>query len=100
MQPEDVLVITLDNQVHQVDVREAITIGVQTGAIVPMQIADPANPEVLTVVEMREPGPIAELPGTRFTGRCGMSFDALNADVGTGDRWEQGVAVSCAECMA
>jgi len=99
MQPEDVLVITLDDKVHDVTARTAITIGVQTGAIVPMQYADPADPENILTADMRQPGPVEQRPGTRFVCGCGMSFDAENVDVGDGVRWTQGAAVDCPGCV-
>jgi hypothetical protein len=98
MQPEDVLVITLDGLIHNVTARTAITIGVQTGAIVPTAVADPADPENITIVDMRQPGPVEQRPGTRFACGCGLTFDAENADLGNDPRWTQGGAVDCPGC--
>lgn len=98
MQPSDISVITLDGHVHHVALRTPITLGVQTGAVVPMNMVDPEDPEKIITVEMREPGPVEQRPGTRFTCMCGMSFDADNATLGDEPRWIQNVDVDCPNC--
>lgn len=98
MQPEDVVVITLDGLVHNVTERTAITISEQTGAIVSAPMVDPADPENVVMSEIRQPGPVVQHAGTRFTCGCGVAFDAKNADLGSDPRWTQGAAVDCPGC--
>ena len=98
MQPEDVIVLTLDGLVHNVTERTAITIGVQTGAIVPTQYVDPEDPDTILTADMRAPGPVEQRAGTRFTCGCGLTFDVENPSIGDDPRWTQGASVDCPAC--
>lgn len=98
MQPEDVLVITLDGKVHQVTDRQSITISEPTGPLLEVQAADPADPEVLVTTTIRGPGPVIQHPGTRFLCGCGLTFDAKNTEPDGTGRWTQGESVDCPSC--
>lgn len=98
MEPENVNVILLDGHTHQVASRTAITISEQTGPIVPVSCADPNDPEVIIVVEGRASFAVASSPGHRFTANCGLSFDAVDANLDGDPRFDQNAAPDCPSC--
>lgn len=98
MDPQDVLVIALDGLTHEVSVRTAITINTQVGTTGPIDTVDPADPENIITVTGRTGFAISSAPGTRFKASCGLSFDAVNADLAGDARFTQGGAVDCPNC--
>ena len=98
MTPQDVSVVALDGHVHSVTTKAVISIGVQTGPIETVLMADPADPENLVETQIRVNPVIQQIAGTRYTCGCGLSIDMPNADLDGDPRFSQEVAVSCPSC--
>jgi hypothetical protein len=96
MTPNDVSKITLDGHTHTVTGKTPISIAVHTGGVSTIDYADAEGNIVQG--EGRTSFLVSQQAGHRYSCSCGLTFDAMDANLDSDERFNPAPAVDCPNC--